>query len=106
MNTFALRAEKCPNWVFSGVRGEFCTGDAADGGVRGEFCPAHAVGKGGVLGELCIGAAEEPGESCRGGPHGERVYVRPQSLRPTLTSRGEISHAIPLSVFQVKNSIR
>lgn len=74
--------------MFSGVRGEFCTGDAADGGVRGEFCPVHAVGKGGVLGELCIGAAEEPGESCRGGAHGGCVYVRSQSLWRPLVTRG------------------
>lgn len=33
--------------------------------------------------------------------HGERVDVRPQSLRPPLVSRGEISHAIPLKTFQV-----
>ena len=32
--------------------------------------------------------------------HGERVDVRPQSLRPPLVSRGEISHAIPLKTFQ------
>lgn len=91
VNTFALHAEKCPNRVFSGVLGEFCTGDAADGGV---------------LGELCIGVAEEAGELCRGGPHGERVYVRPQSLRRPLISRGQISHAIPFKAFQMLNSDR
>ena len=105
MNTFALHAEKCPNRVFSGVRGEFCTGDAVDGGVRGEFCTGDAA-DGGVLGELCIGVAEEAGELCRGGPHGERVYVRPQSLRRPLISRGQISHAIPFKAFQMLNSDR
>ena len=72
VNKIALHAEKCPNRVFSGVLGEFCTGDAADGGV---------------LGELCIGVAEEAGELCRGGPHVERVYVRLQSLRLPLINR-------------------
>ena len=38
--------------------------------------------------------------------HRERVYVRPQSLRWRLISRGERSHAIPLTVFQVMNSNR
>ena len=33
--------------------------------------------------------------------HRERVYARPQSLRRPLISRGQISHAIPLKVFQV-----
>ena len=33
--------------------------------------------------------------------HGERVDVRPQSLRTPLVSREEISHAIPLKTFQV-----
>ena len=100
MNIFALHAEKCPNRVFSGVLGEFCAGDAADGGVLGEFCAGDAA-DGGVLGELCIGAAEEAGELCRGGPHGERVYVRPQSSLLLVITRGQISHAIPLKVFQV-----
>ena len=38
--------------------------------------------------------------------HRERVYMRPQSLRWRLISRGERSHAIPLTVFQVMNSNR
>ena len=38
--------------------------------------------------------------------HRERVYVRPQSLRWSLISRGERSHAIPLNVFQNLNSDR
>ena len=72
VNTFALHAEKCPNRVFSRVPGEFCIGCGAGGGV---------------LGELCIGVAEEAGELCRGGPHVERVYVRLQSLRLPLINR-------------------
>ena len=91
--------------MFSGVRGEFCTGDAVDGGVRGEFCTGDAA-DGGVRGEFCTGVAEEAGELCRGGPHGERVYVRPQSLRPSLIRRGPISHAIPFKAFQMLNSDR
>lgn len=86
VNKIALHAEKCPNRVFSGVLGEFCTGDAADGGGLGEFCIGCGAG-GGVLGELCIGVAEEAGELCRGGPHVERVYVRLQSLRLPLINR-------------------
>ena len=38
--------------------------------------------------------------------HREHVYVRTQSLRLPLISRGEISHAIPLKAFQVLNSNR
>ena len=38
--------------------------------------------------------------------HGERAYARRQSLWPSLISRGPISHAIPLKVFQVMNSNR
>ena len=86
VNKIALHAEKCPNRVISGVLGEFCTGDAADGGGLGEFCIGCGAG-GGVLGELCIGVAEEAGELCRGGPHVERVYVRLQSLRLPLINR-------------------
>ena len=86
VNKIALHAEKCPNRVFSGVLGEFCAGDAADGGGLGEFCIGCGAG-GGVLGELCIGVAEEAGELCRGGPHVERVYVRLQSLRLPLINR-------------------
>ena len=86
VNIFALHAEKCPNRVFSGVLGEFCTGDVADGGGLGEFCIGCGAG-GGVPGELCIGVAEEAGELCRGGPHVERVYVRLQSLRLPLINR-------------------
>ena len=52
-----------------------------------------------ALGELFRGRIAE-------GPHCERVYVRPQSLWPSLISRGQISHAIPLKVFQVMNSNR
>ena len=38
--------------------------------------------------------------------HGERAYARRQSLWPSLISRGPISHAIPLKVFQIMNSNR
>ena len=44
-----------------------------------------------ALGKLFRGRIAE-------GPHCERVYVRPQSLRRPLISRGQISHAIPLKV--------
>ena len=91
--------EFCPaHAVGKELLGEFCTGDAADGGVLGEFSTGCGVG-GGVLGELFCGRIAE-------GPHGERVYVRSQSLRPPLVSRGQISHAIPLKVFQVMKSNR
>ena len=108
VNKIALHAEKCPNRVFSGVLGEFCTGDAADGGVLGEFCTGDAAdggglgefcigcgAGGGVLGELCIGVAEEAGELCRGGPHVERVYVRLQSLRLPLINRRKFRMQFP-----------
>ena len=112
--------------VDGGVQGEFCPAHAVRGGVQGEFCPAHAVGKG-LLGEFCTGCGVGGGvlgEFFRGratgspvlgepfcgriaeGLHGERVYVRSQSLRPPLVSRGHISHAIPLKVFQVMKSNR
>ena len=123
---FALRGQNAPNWAILGEQGEFCPAHAVRGGVQGEFCPAHAVGKG-LLGEFCIGSGVGGGvlgEFFRGratgspvlgepfcgriaeGLHGERVYVRSQSLRPPLVSRGHISHAIPLKVFQVMKSNR
>ena len=80
VNIFALHAEKCPNRVFSRVPGEFCIGCGAGGGV---------------LGELCIGVAEEAGELCRGGPHVERVYVRLQSLRLPLINRRKFRMQFP-----------
>ena len=67
----------------------------------------------GALGELFRGSVS--GRAALGGlfrgriaahPHCERVYVRPQSLWPSLISRGPISHAIPLKAFQVMNSNR
>jgi len=73
-------------------------GTAAGWGVPGELFRGTAAGWG-VPGELFRGRAAE-------GPHGERVYVRPQSLRPPLISRGEISHAIPLKACHIMNSNR
>ena len=70
--------------LFSGVLGEFFRGTAA---------------KLAVLGEVFRGSAAA-------GPYGERVYVRRQSLRLPLISRGEISHAIPFKAFQMLNSDR
>ena len=71
--------------------GEFSTGCGVGGGVLGEFCTGDAA-DGGVLGELFCGRIAE-------GPLGERVYVRPQSLLLLVITRGQISHAIPRSVF-------
>ena len=71
-----------------------CCGRGCAGRV---FC-GTAAGRAAV-GELFCGRIAE-------GPHGERVYVRSQSLRPPLVSRGHISHAIPLKVFQVMKSNR
>ena len=91
--------EFCPaHAVGKGLLGEFCIGCGVGGGMLGEFCTGDAA-DGGVLGELFCGRIAE-------GPHGERVYVRSQSLRPPLVSRGHISHAIPLKVFQVMKSNR
>ena len=108
------------------MQGEFCPAHAVGKELLGEFCPAHAVGKG-LLGEFCIGCGVGGGvlgEFCTGdaadggvlgglfcgriaeGPHGERVYVRSQSLRLPLVTRGQILHAIPLKVFQVMKSNR
>jgi hypothetical protein len=70
--------------LFSGVPGEFFRGRATGSPMPGEFFRGRA--------------AE--------GHHGERVYVRPQSLRPPLMSRGEISHAIPLKACHIMNSNR
>ena len=66
--------------------------------VLGEFFRGNAVGWA-ALGELFRGRAT----ACS---HCERVYVRPQSLRRPLISRGPISHAIPLKVFQAMSSNR
>ena len=94
-----LLGEFCPaHAVGKGLLGEFCIGCGVGGGVLGEFCTGDAA-DGGVLGELFCGRIAE-------GPHGDRVYVRSQSLRPPLVSRGHISHAIPLKVFQVMKSNR
>ena len=67
-------------------------------GCAGRVFCGTAAGRAAV-GELFCGRIAE-------GPHGERVYVRSQSLRPPLVSRGQISHAIPLKVFQVMKSNR
>ena len=103
-----VQGEFCPaHAVGKGLLGEFCTGCGVGGGVQGEFCIGSGVG-GGVLGEFFCGTAAgwaAVGEPFCGriaeGPHGERVYVRSQSLRLPLVTRGHISHAIPLKVFQV-----
>lgn len=107
VNILALHAEKCPNRLFSGVLGEFCTGDAADGGVRGEFCTGCGVG-GGVLGEFFA-------ELLRDGPRWASIFVEEPLHALTVnvsmgvrspcghrsSAGGPLSHAIPLKVFQV-----
>lgn len=111
VNIFALHAEKCPNRVFSGVRGEFCTGCGVGGGVRGEFCTGDAV-DGGVRGEFFA-------ELLREGPWWASIFAEEplhvlivnvsmcvRSPCGCLSSTGQISHAIPLKVFQVMNSNR
>ena len=111
MNIFALHAEKCPNRVFSGVLGEFCTGCGVGGGVLGEFCTGCGVG-GGVRGEFFA-------ELLWDGPRWASFFAEEllkalmvnvsmcaRSPCGCLSSTGGISHAIPLKVFQVMKSNR
>ena len=97
VNIFALHAEKCPNRVFSGVLGEFCTGDAADGGCAGRVFCGTAVGRAAV-GEFFRGRIAE-------GPHGERVYVRSQSLRLPLVNRRNFACNSPqgISSYEIES---
>lgn len=81
---FALHAQNGRKTPFSGALGEYFRGSAAGRSAVGEYFRGRA--------------AE--------GPHSERVYVRPQSLRRPLISRGQISHAIPFKAFQMLNSDR
>ena len=81
---FSLLGQNGLKWAILGVLGEFCTGWAA--GV-------------GVLGEFCTGDTAEA-------THDERLSVPSLSLWSPLIRRGEISHAIPLNVFQNLNSDR
>ena len=81
---FALHDQNMRITVFSAVLGELFRGSAVGWAV---------------LGELFRGRIAE-------GPHCERVYVSPQPLSPSLIGRGQISHAIPLEVFQFLNSNR
>ena len=46
-----MRGQNAPHWAISSERGEFCTGDTADGGVPGEFSTGCGGG-GGVPGEF------------------------------------------------------
>lgn len=111
VNIFALHAEKCPNWVFSGVLGEFCTGDAADGGCAGRvlyrvWCWWGCAGR--VFCGTAVGRAAV-GEFFRGriaeGPHGECVYVRSQSLRLPLVNRRNFACNSPqgISSYEIES---
>ena len=95
---FALRAQNGRKTLFSGALGELFRGRATGCPVLGELFRGRATGCP-VLGELFRGSAAA-------GPHGERAYACRQSLRLTLISRGEISHAIPFKAFQMLNSDR
>ena len=81
---FDLHAQNGRKTPFSGALGEYFRGSAAGRSAVGEYFRGRA--------------AE--------GPHSERVYARPQSLRWPLISRGPISHAIPFKAFQMLNSDR
>ena len=91
------RAKIPKNGPFSAALGEFCLGSAAKGDLLGEFCTGEiakkACGESFAV-ELLLKALTVS------------VYVRPQSLRRPLISRGQISHAIPLRAFQVMNLSR
>ena len=111
VNIFALHAEKCPNRVFSGVLGDFCTGDAADGGCAGRvlyrvWCWWGCAGR--VFCGTAVGRAAV-GEFFRGriaeGPHGERVYVRSQSLRLPLVNRRNFACNSPqgISSYEIES---
>ena len=52
---FSLLAQNGSKSAFWGVRGEFCTGWAAEPGVLGEFYTGWAA-EPGVLGEFCTGS--------------------------------------------------
>ena len=97
VNIFALHAEKCPNRVFSGVLGEFCTGCGVGGGVLGEFF-AELLWDGprwaSFFAEELLKALMVNVSMCARSPCG------------CLSSTGGISHAIPLKVFQVMKSNR
>ena len=95
---FSLLGQNGLKWAIFGVLGEFCTGWAAGVGVLGESCTGWAAGVG-VLGEFCTGDTAEA-------THDECLSVRSLSLWSPRIRRGEISHAIPLSVFQNVNSDR
>ena len=81
---FALHDQNMRKTVFSAALGELFRGSAAGRAA---------------LGELFRGRIAE-------GPHCERVYVRQQSSLLLVVTRGQISHAISLKVFQVMNSNR
>ena len=81
---FSLLVQNWLKWAFLGVLGEFCTGWAAGVGVLGDFCTGDA--------------AEATRDEC--------LSVRSLSLWSPRIRRGEISHAIPLNVFQNLNSDR
>ena len=97
VNIFALHAEKCPNRVFSGVLGEFCTGCGVGGGVLGEYF-AELLWDGprwaSFFAEELLKALMVNVSMCARSPCG------------CLSSTGGISHAIPLKVFQVMKSNR
>ena len=97
VNIFALHAEKCPNRVFSGVLGEFCTGCGVGGGVLGEFF-AELLWDGPRWASFF---AEELLKALM-----VNVSMRARSPCGCLSSTGGISHAIPLKVFQVMKSNR
>ena len=105
---FAMRGQNTPNWVILGEQGEFCPGSGPVRFLSGEFCPA--VARRGSCWASFVSAQRRSQMSCAEGAaegaHGECAYMRSQSLRAPLISWGPISHAIPLSVFQVRNSNR
>ena len=95
---FSLLASNAPKSAFFGVLGEFCTGWAAGLGVLGEFCPG-STREGCEQGEFCTGWA---GSATRD----ECLSACAQCLWLPLIRLGEISHAIPLKIFQVMKSNR
>ena len=74
---FALHDQNMRKTVFSAALGELFRGSAVGRAALGEYFRGRAAAL----------------------SHREHVYVRPQSLRWPLISRGTILHAIPLKVF-------
>ena len=93
----ALQGQNPQKLAIFGEQGEFCLGSAAKGGLLGEFCTGEIAKKAcreSFAVEVLLRALTVSVCMCVRSPCG------------CLSSTGQISHAIPLKVFQVMNSNR